>query len=184
MADIKDVHATKEFSRTLKLSGSRINGVVLTSDDNFYSYIEDGVSIIRKFESDLLTADWDALLLGAKLLRYEHVAESFDEFEEAGFEYPTSSGNFFSLTSESIVYYNAMLLRKATLTYPIHYPTIAGGFYAFTNSASVDSFDAAWIAALESENAISLHVARLAIQAVSDVGIDNARIDSVFAIDY
>ena len=70
------------------------------------------------------------------------------------------------------------------MSYPVYYPTIGGGTYTFNNSTEVDNFDIAWTTALQTENLTRLSVARAAVAAVSDVGIDNDRIDDVFNIAY
>ena len=165
--------------------GTVINGVTLSSAKNLYTYIEYDESVsIKKLENELTTNEWDTLLEGAKLIRLGDMEIEFDKFLETGFEYPTSSGNWFRLNDSAKTNINAMVIRKGSLTYPFTYEGIGESTVTFANSSELDAFDAAALTAHETERVSKLIPAETSISAVSGSPVNNSTIDSVFAINY
>lgn len=181
MANIKDIHESSEFTRTLKLAGTRMNGVVFSSDDNLYKYSKDDESIVNEFESNLSTDEWESLLIGAKELRIEHMTEEFDEFAKTGFEYPALSGNWFDLFGKGIRDFGNNI---DDLTFPMAYQGIGLAEITLSTKANGQTFYDAAVTAYETERIGNLVVKVASIKAISTVGIDNARIDSVYTIEY
>lgn len=185
MADIHDVNTIREFKRTLLPAGTVLNGVSLSSAENFYTYIEYDESVsIKKLESELTTDDWNTLLEGAKLICLGDMSDEFYKFRENGFEYPTSSGDYFGLTVNDVANINGMVIRKTALTYPFIYEGIGEASVTFASSTDLDTFDAAALTAHETERQTRLIPAENAIKAVTGSPVDNSTIDSVFAINY
>lgn len=184
MADIYDINGVREFKRTTIRSGETIDGVTLSEDKQFYSYIEDNETQVKDFEENLTSGDWDLLLEGAKLIRLGDMSIEFDDALDAGFEYPVSSGDWFSLNESSRGYLVNMAVASALLSYPVTYTGIGESQVILTNATDVNNLYGAALTAHETERATRELPAFDSIKAVTGNPVDGTTIDSVFAINY
>jgi hypothetical protein len=185
MADIYDINGFREFKRRLLPIGTIIDGVTLSSAENFYSYVEYDDSInVKKLESDLTTDDWNSLLSGAKLVRIGDMSEEFNEFLEGGFEYPVSSNNWFSINESARGYLVNMSFSSASLSYPVTYTGIGESEVILNNATDVNNLYGAALTAHETERATRELPAINSIKAVTGSPVDGSTIDQVFAINY
>lgn len=184
MADIYDINGVREFKRITIKEGEIINGETLIEDKIFYSYVEDGETQVKDFEENLTTDDWDLLLQGAKLIRLGDMSIEFENFLDNGFEYPVSSGNWFSLNQSARGYLVNMVVASASLSYPVTYSGIGESSIILNNATDVNTFYGVALTAHETERATNELPAMASIKAVTGSPINGTTIDAVFAVNY
>ncbi len=179
MADICEITDKRTFVRKELKEGDVINGVALLANENFFEYEDSEYSVrIKKLNSELTAQDQIDLLNGAKLVHITKMGDEFDKFRELGYEYPTSSGNMFSLSDSAIKYLNGIVLRKdTTIQYPMNYTGIGDTLIVLNNASDIDALDLAALTAHETERLTRELPAIASIKAA-------LTIDDVFSVVY
>lgn len=175
---------TTIYLNTAIKAGSKLNGVNLISDDNLIIAVAAGVSI-RKLRSTLTPQDEEDVLTAVKEFHIEKsIDASFLEAREAGFEYPTSSGNFFNISDPRD--YHSLILFKDSFSYPMDYAGVGLASVVFSNSSDVTAFVSAALTAHQVEYQGPYSAAVVDIKSITILGsgtLEQAIMD-VLSISY
>ena len=174
------------FDTTTLTAGEYFNGVLLASNDTFYS-ISDNVTIINELRSNIGTAGYPSELEVLKVAKNVHknkIRNQHDENLQTVFEYPVSSGNTFAINNTQIPFFTALKDNKDNFVYPYRYNGNDGVFITFANATEVQAFYDAAFLEYGTQTATRYNPALEAIESVTITTTLEDAIIAVFAVAY
>ena len=175
-----------QFDTTILTAGEYFNGVLLASNDTFYS-ISDNVTVINELRSNIGTAGYPSeleVLKVAKNVHKDEIRKQHDKNLQTVFEYPVSSGNTFAINNTQIQFFTALKDNKNAFVYPYRYDGNDGCFITFANASEIQAFYDAAFLEYGTVTATRYNPAFEAIEAVAITTTLEDALISVFAVTY
>ena len=130
-----------EVETILLSSGSYFLGQYIDTDTCYY-IARDNVKdvIVSAFKDDLTPKIESDILRISKNLKSEQIQQEDDINLMYCFEYPTDSGQTFSIARKQFAYYNSLMLFKSSFVYPFEFLGNDGATTTFQDVTDVETF--------------------------------------------